>query len=56
MSVSRRQFLRTSAITASVPLVTTLSIDSSEARIGDAVDLSLGYKPGAIFKELKTLL
>jgi histidinol-phosphate aminotransferase len=48
MSVSRRQFLRTSAITASVPLVSALNIDSSEARIGDAVDLTLGYKPGAI--------
>ena len=47
MSVSRRQFLKASAITASVPLVTTLCIDSSEARIGDAVDLTLGYKPGA---------
>jgi histidinol-phosphate aminotransferase len=48
MSVSRRQFLKSSAITASVPLVTGLNIESSEARIGDAVDLTLGYQPGAI--------
>jgi histidinol-phosphate aminotransferase len=48
MSVSRRQFLLTSVASASVPLVTTLNIDSSEAGIGDAVDLTLGYKPGAI--------
>jgi histidinol-phosphate aminotransferase len=48
MSVSRRQFLYTSALSASVPLISTLAISSSEAGVAKDIDLSLGYKPGAI--------
>jgi histidinol-phosphate aminotransferase len=48
MSVSRRQFLKTSAVTASVPLLTTLNMESSVAGAGHAVDMTLGYEPGAL--------
>ena len=48
MSVSRRRFLKTSALTASVPLITTLNMDLALAGVGGEVDLTLGYKPGAL--------
>jgi len=48
MSVSRRRFLKTSALTASVPLVSSLSMNSAFAGAGGEVDLTLGYQPGAL--------
>ena len=48
MSLSRRGFLLTSAATASGPLITSLGIPSSQAGTGDAVDLTMGYRAGAI--------
>ena len=48
MNVSRRQFLRTSTLTASAPLIANLHIDNSEASVADAVDLTMGYSASAI--------
>ena len=48
MKVSRRQFLKTSGVTASVPLVTTLAVNSSAAAPAFTPDLSLGYEANAV--------
>jgi histidinol-phosphate aminotransferase len=52
MSFSRRQFLQTSAMTASVPLIGTLAIGDGYAGAGNAVDMTLGYAPGALRMDL----
>jgi len=49
MSVSRRQFLRTSAVTAAaVPLSMAAGIDYCEAAANSSIDLSMGFPPDAI--------
>ncbi len=48
MSVSRRQFLLTSALSASVPLMTGTNAVSGAMAGNSAVDLTLGYKDGAV--------
>ena len=49
MSVSRRQFLKSSAVTAAAaPLAMTAGIDYCEAAAGSPVDLSMGFPPGAV--------
>lgn len=49
MSVSRRQFLKSSAVTAAtVPLAMATGIDYCEAATGSPVDLSMGFPPGAV--------
>ncbi len=49
MSVSRRQFLKTSAVSAAaVPLTMAAGIDYCEAATETSVDLSMGFPPDAI--------
>ena len=49
MTISRRQFLRSSAATAAfVPLAMTAGIDYCEAATASPVDLSMGFPPGAV--------
>ena len=49
MSVSRRQFLKTSAVTAAaVPFSTAVGIDYCEAATNSSVDLSMGFPPDAV--------
>jgi histidinol-phosphate aminotransferase len=49
MSVSRRQFLKSSAVaTAAVPMTMAAGIDYCEASTDSAIDLSMGFPPGAI--------
>ena len=49
MSVSRRQFLKSSTVTAAaVPLGIMTGIDYCEAAPKSPVDLSMGFPPGAV--------
>lgn len=49
MTLSRRQFLRSSAATAAaVPFTMAAGIDYCEAAAGSPVDLSMGFPPGAV--------
>lgn len=49
MSVSRRQFLKSSAVTAAaVPIAMSAGIDYCEAATDSPVDLSMGFPPGAV--------
>ena len=48
MGASRRQFLKTSALSASLPLMTSLDMASAASGAGKVPDLSLGYRPGAV--------
>jgi histidinol-phosphate aminotransferase len=49
MSMSRRQFLKSSTVTAAaVPFTMAAGIDYCEAATGSSVDLSMGFPPGAV--------
>jgi len=49
MSLSRRQFLKSSAVTAAAtPMLVAGGVDYCEAASGSPVDLSMGFPPGAV--------